>query len=532
MSSLIIATIVGTTLFVILLTLKPITERMFSKTWHYYMGLVPMFFLLGGVGVASMFAGFLGAPVPSILAVASNSVNFGETISTAGVGTGVGISNIFISSAGFYEATYVSYPSSTLISVVNLTALFTAIWAVGAVAFIAINVKRYFAYRHLLLRHSRPYLCEVCPVDIVVSKKATTPMVIGFIRPVVVLPNKALSHQELDMILAHELTHYRRKDAWIKLAILVARAAHWFNPAVHILSWHIHNLCELSCDENVVMEMSTHHRKLYGETILSMLQHGSDQRNLVCASGLCNSQKIIKRRLTNMLNFRKTRKIAAAMSLALAMIIVSVGAVVAHGLVADADECTTTTTSALVVSEAANDSFILEEDMTLYGQISGDIVVRRGTTLIIANGGQVNGTVFVDGTLYLQGGVITGASTRGVQINSGGVFNMMSGYVRGNSHADNGGGIWINGGTLYMHGGRIIENTSYSGGGGGVLVDGPESRFVIFGGDIMYNHSYYAGGGIKLSNGATSDNFVMHGGICDHNTITHFVPCYEECMCC
>ena len=48
------ASIAGAVTLVIIVALKPVTGRLFSKTWHYYMGLVPMLFFLGGAGVVNI----------------------------------------------------------------------------------------------------------------------------------------------------------------------------------------------------------------------------------------------------------------------------------------------------------------------------------------------------------------------------------------------------------------------------------------------------------------------------------------------
>jgi len=229
-----------------------------------------------------------------------------------------------------------------------------------------------------------------------------------------------------------------------------------------------------------------------------------------------------------MINLKKTRKIVAALLLAVALVAIGVGGIAAYGLAADVPA----STSAIAEHEVINHSLVLDEDLVLYGLVNGDITVEAGVTLTIAAGGQVNGTVIVNGNLYLlDGGVITGAG-RGAIVNLGGVFNMMGGYVRDNSYTDNGGGIWVNGGNFNMHGGRIIENTSYGGYGGGVWIDGHESLFVLFNGEIVHNSSYFAGGGVALTNG-NSDNFIMHGGLIEDNTIVHMPPpCDEPCICC
>lgn len=54
--------------------------------------------------------------------------------------------------------------------------------------------------------------------------------------------------------------------------MLIVSSLHWFNLFVHILCKEIHIWSELSCEEEVVSEMSYAERKRYGETILNMLE--------------------------------------------------------------------------------------------------------------------------------------------------------------------------------------------------------------------------------------------------------------------
>ena len=48
----IVSSIVGSVVFMALILLRPITERVFSKAWHYYCLIVPLIFLLGGTHIA------------------------------------------------------------------------------------------------------------------------------------------------------------------------------------------------------------------------------------------------------------------------------------------------------------------------------------------------------------------------------------------------------------------------------------------------------------------------------------------------
>jgi beta-lactamase regulating signal transducer with metallopeptidase domain len=102
-----------------------------------------------------------------------------------------------------------------------------------------------------------------------------TPMVIGLLHPVVLLPQIDFSRDELPLILKHELVHYKRKDLWYKVLMLIASAIHWFNPVVHIMVRSVLTLCEISCDEEVLRKFDAKGRAQYGEAIIGVIRNRS-----------------------------------------------------------------------------------------------------------------------------------------------------------------------------------------------------------------------------------------------------------------
>ena len=56
--ALITASAAGTMLFVMVIGLKPITGRLFSNKWNYYISFMPVFFLLGGVEIVNSIIRF------------------------------------------------------------------------------------------------------------------------------------------------------------------------------------------------------------------------------------------------------------------------------------------------------------------------------------------------------------------------------------------------------------------------------------------------------------------------------------------
>src|SRR5690625_414959 len=64
--SLMIASFVGTILWLALRIIRPWTQKYFSQTWHYYSCLIPVFFLLGGTGMMNKLIPFVRSMLPSL----------------------------------------------------------------------------------------------------------------------------------------------------------------------------------------------------------------------------------------------------------------------------------------------------------------------------------------------------------------------------------------------------------------------------------------------------------------------------------
>ena len=62
------------------------------------------------------------------------------------------------------------------------------------------------------------------------SLRAGTPVLLGFLRPCIYLPDRDFSRAERSHILAHELCHYKRKDPWCKLILLLANSLRGQHP--------------------------------------------------------------------------------------------------------------------------------------------------------------------------------------------------------------------------------------------------------------------------------------------------------------
>ena len=129
---------------------------------------------------------------------------------------------------------------------------------------------------------------------------AESPMVIGFLKPVLVLPNCDYSEEELFFVLKHELIHIKRHDIYLKLLFVTANALHWFNPLIYIMQKEAVVDMELSCDEEVIRQTAYADRKAYTETLLSTFnkQH---KKGTFLTTQFYGGKIIMKKRFKNIL---------------------------------------------------------------------------------------------------------------------------------------------------------------------------------------------------------------------------------------
>ncbi len=93
------------------------------------------------------------------------------------------------------------------------------------------------------------------PVRLLVSSLVEVPMVIGWLRPVILVPIGALTGlppEHVTALLAHELAHILRRDYIVAVLQSVAEALLFYHPAVWWISGQIRAERELCCDDLAV----------------------------------------------------------------------------------------------------------------------------------------------------------------------------------------------------------------------------------------------------------------------------------------
>lgn len=194
-------------------------------------------------------------------------------------------------------------------------------WAAGTALFLLWQLGSYLALRAKLSRSRRPLTDEA--ILAVLEKESAaagrqkplpvytaavgSPMIVGAIKPTLLLPELELSTEQLSLVFRHELIHYRRRDIWYKLLLMLANAIHWFNPMVWLMVYAADRDLELSCDEAVVAGRDEAYREEYGRCLLAVVRAGMSRRTLF-TTNFYSGKKTLKNRLATILDTTKKRR--------------------------------------------------------------------------------------------------------------------------------------------------------------------------------------------------------------------------------
>src|SRR2546426_8376271 len=143
------------------------------------------------------------------------------------------------------------------------------LWFAGVVCFSLRATGGFFLVERLKRRETRPLpseLRERCrtlqrrlgitwAVRFCESRLVAAPAMMGWLRPVVLLPMTAvtgLSEQQLNAVIAHELAHIRRLDSFVNLFQVLAETLLFYHPAVWWVNRRIRAERENCCDDEAI----------------------------------------------------------------------------------------------------------------------------------------------------------------------------------------------------------------------------------------------------------------------------------------
>lgn len=187
--------------------------------------------------------------------------------------------------------------SATLLSI--LINVGSYIWITGVAIMITYCI---FTFLHLKQRlRKRAKKCgSYNQIPIMTVAGLDTPFVLGFCRSVIYLP-ESLTEAEKVQCLAHEYTHIRRKDHFVKQFAFMICCVYWFHPLVWLAFYLMTKDMEMSCDELALKSNALKDRKAYSETLLNLSSKPGHFAGCPLAFGENNT----KTRIKNIMNYKR-----------------------------------------------------------------------------------------------------------------------------------------------------------------------------------------------------------------------------------
>ena len=145
-------------------------------------------------------------------------------------------------------------------------------------------------------------------VELGVNPLVSSPMLIGFFNPCIVLPNADIGEKDFYYIILHELIHLKRRDILYKWLMQFTVCLHWFNPMVYLMRREIIKGCEFSCDEAVLGIVGEHYASNYGKTLLDAMPAVGKYKESFGAVTLNQNKQLLRERLCAIMSFRKKSK--------------------------------------------------------------------------------------------------------------------------------------------------------------------------------------------------------------------------------
>jgi beta-lactamase regulating signal transducer with metallopeptidase domain len=290
----------GSILAMIILATKPFISRKLSKSIQYYLWMIILLRLtLPFSFESSIMNGLFFGNQQAVVTTAEEQrplVSIDKNVSKS-----TNVQKNTVSSINKGDSKKYSY----FLKLFNKYALY--LWLLGFIASFIINLAGYTKFLKYIKKSNIPaniwetemlnnLLSGRYNVRLSRNPSINTPMLIGIVKPFIIIPDTIFNETQIKNILLHEIVHLKRFDIWVKWLTMIASAIHWFNPLMYLIKKEINNSCELACDEVVIKNFNPIEKQEYGDTLISVVAHYKYPIGILQVT-MCEDKKNLKERL-------------------------------------------------------------------------------------------------------------------------------------------------------------------------------------------------------------------------------------------
>ncbi|WDV48204.1 M56 family metallopeptidase [Clostridiaceae bacterium M8S5] len=290
--------LIASTIVLLIIMVTPLTKKRYSNRWRYYVWIMVSVMLI----------------IPFNLSIKNAPINIKpQSIQNIVIGRDIS-ENIEpvqpIEKQGDYNDTT---QNSSVFNIHHIIWL----WLIVAVLYLIKNYISYFRYKKDIFRwcyscddetksvfeQTKKQLNINKDIELLKCDYINSPMLIGLFKTKVLVSKGDFSKEDLKHIFLHELTHYSRWDIGIKMFILFAKAIHWFNPFVHIMSKMANEDIEICCDYDAIKKQDSKNGKDYIKTVFKVMKLNGN-RKVILSTNFNGG----KNRMKAILEYNKKRK--------------------------------------------------------------------------------------------------------------------------------------------------------------------------------------------------------------------------------
>ena len=314
-------TFTGSIISCFLFTLKPIIKDRLPRSFQYYM----------------WFSAVIGLmlPVSKILRIPVSDASIVPMKSMYDI-------VLRISDTSSDKPVNLVFAPRQITCLPSAAAILYIFWQIGMVLVLGFYIICYVIYLRRLDRHNiSADLQEIellnslserkKPLRLYKNPMVEKPILVGFFRPAVILPDKKYDEMKLRNILMHETTHRKRHDIFVKWLLIFAGSVHWFNPFVHFARREMNRACELACDEAVIKELDRSEMQQYGDTLIAVA--ADSIKKIPLSIAMFEDKKNLKERLRAIMKHTKysKRAVIAASAILVTTVCVILGISTLYG---------------------------------------------------------------------------------------------------------------------------------------------------------------------------------------------------------
>jgi hypothetical protein len=140
-------------------------------------------------------------------------------------------------------------------------------------------------------------------LDLRESGEVQHPIVVGLLRPCVIVPTGLLGHHneaDLQAVLAHEKSHIDRADPLSALLQRMIIVIFWWNPLLRLLARHIDESREMACDEAAAQRVGDAHA--VARALTQFVHQRHCRGNTVHSLGLGSGKSLFTRRIRRLMD--------------------------------------------------------------------------------------------------------------------------------------------------------------------------------------------------------------------------------------